>query len=74
MSVEKQIKREKFYDLIRDEEGNERTVFSHMTIDTDEGSYLLGDVCSKCSSPIVPRVIKVDGSYRTKPYCPKCKE
>lgn len=68
------LKREKYYDVVTDEHGNERPVFSHMTVETDEGLYLLGDLCQKCNSPIVPKITKVDGEYLSKPYCPKCKE
>ena len=74
MSVSEQLKREKFYDLVRDEDGNERTVFSHMRVSTNRGEYLLGDKCPECDSPIVPRVVKVAGEYKTFPYCPQCKE
>jgi len=73
MSIVDHLKRQKYYDLVRDEEGNERTVFSHMTVTTDDGQYVLGDKCSECGSPIVPKMFKVDGEYRTKPYCPVCK-
>ena len=68
------IKHQKYYDLIRDENGNERTVFSHMTIETDGGTFVMGNKCKKCGSAIVPRTMKIDGQYKTKPYCPSCKD
>lgn len=68
------FKRQKYYDTVKDGGGNERPVFSHMTIETDEGTYVLGDVCKKCGSKIVPRMTKVNGEYHTKPWCPKCRK
>lgn len=68
------LKRQKYYDIVTDEDGNERRVFSHMTIETDEGTYTMGDVCKVCDSKIVPRLMKISGEYVTKPWCPKCKE
>lgn len=73
MSVADHFKRQKYYDIVKDENGEERPVFSHMTIETDEGTYVLGDKCPECGSFIVPRVMKIDGEYVTKPYCPACK-
>lgn len=73
MDITEHLKREKFYDLVEDEDGNQRTVFSHMTIETDENTFVFGDKCSKCGSVLVPRMMKSEGNYRTIPYCPKCK-
>ena len=68
------FKRQKYYDIVKDEHDNERPKFSHMTVETDDGTYVLGDKCGKCGAPIVPKVMKIDGEYKTKPYCPSCKE
>lgn len=67
------IKIEKNYTEVEDDEGNLRKVFSHATVETDEGTYVFGAKCSKCGATIVPRMLKVEGEYRTKPYCPVCK-
>jgi hypothetical protein len=71
---EPKLDRSKYYDVVVDEYGNERPEFSHMTIETDDGVYVLGDKCKECSGSLIPRIAKSDGEYHTEIYCPKCKE
>jgi hypothetical protein len=72
-NIRDHIKKEKYYDIVVDGHGDERPTFSHATIETDDGTYVLGDKCPKCGAAIVPSITKINGEYHTKPYCPVCK-